>query len=167
MDTRAAHERVLYESVRRRIAKASVESQRLLIPLTLQLDPRDFDLIRENLFAIRQLGVGMEEFGPNTVKVDALPGLLKTEDPLRFVHGLVDELRRAVPGAVAGARLDDEMVISGVCRQAVRASDILHQDEVSALVRELFLCEMPYCCPQGRPTLIQFSYGELERRFGR
>ncbi|MCB1229021.1 MAG: DNA mismatch repair endonuclease MutL [Verrucomicrobiae bacterium] len=166
MDQHAAHERVLFEEMRRRMETEGVPTQALLVPLTVELAPRDFDLVSQNLETLAKLGVSAEPFGGNTLKIDALPTFLKSDDPERFIHQVIDELRGA-SRQTSKMRLGEDMVATTVCRHAVKANDPLHSAELDKLLRDLLVCEMPYCCPHGRPTLIQISYAELERKFGR
>ncbi|MEM8956167.1 MAG: DNA mismatch repair protein MutL, partial [Verrucomicrobiota bacterium] len=166
MDQHAAHERVLFEEMRRRMETEGVPSQRLLIPLTIEFDPKEFDLVRRNLETLQRLGISAEEFGPNTLKVDSLPTFLKSDEKTAFVNQVVEELKRE-SARTSSMRLGEDMVATTVCRHAVKANDPLHEEELMQLLEDLLACEMPYCCPHGRPTLIQMTYGELERRFGR
>ncbi len=166
MDQHAAHERVLFEEMRRRMEAEGVPTQALLVPLMVELAPRDFDLICQNLESLSKLGVSAEPFGGNTLKIDALPTFLKSDDPERFIHQIIEELR-AASRQTSKMRLGEDMVATTVCRHAVKANDPLHPAELEKLLRDLLVCEMPYCCPHGRPTLIQIGYAELERKFGR
>ncbi|MCB1235515.1 MAG: DNA mismatch repair protein MutL, partial [Verrucomicrobiae bacterium] len=166
MDQHAAHERVLFEEMRRRMETGGVPSQALLVPLTIELSPRDFDLASRNLETLAKLGLSAEPFGGNTLKVDALPTFLKSDDPETFFGAVLDELRGA-SDRMSKMRLGEDMVATTVCRHAVKANDPLHPAELEKLLRDLLVCEMPYCCPHGRPTLIQIGYAELERKFGR
>jgi DNA mismatch repair protein MutL len=166
MDQGAAHERVLYEEARRQMAETGVVSQQLLIPLTFQLAPRDFDFILRHLPLLQKMGIGAEAFGTNTLKVDALPSFYKGADGTRFVHDVIGELQLNASGPQAGS-LGSDAVATAVCRKAVAQEKPLHDAELAQLVRDLMACAMPYCDPIGRPTLIQMSRGELERKFGR
>jgi DNA mismatch repair protein MutL len=166
MDQHAAHERVLFEEMRRRMESGGVPSQALLVPLTVELAPRDFDLLAQNLETLARLGLAAEPFGGNTLKIDALPTFLKSDDPETFIHQVIDELRGA-SRLTSKMRLGEDMVATTVCRHAVKANDPLRPPELEKLLRDLLVCEMPYCCPHGRPTLIQIGYAELERKFGR
>ena len=166
MDQHAAHERVMFEEMRKAMETEGVPTQRLLIPLTLQTTPGDADLLRRNVETLNRLGVEVEPFGPNTFKVEALPTFLKTDDPAKWLDQVIEELRKL--GSQASAlRLGEDMIATTVCRHAVKANDPLSIPELEALLKDLFECEMPYCCPHGRPTLIQITDGELERKFGR
>ena len=167
LDQHAAHERVLYEDMLRRVQESgTAPSQRLLLPETLELSPKDAAFLRENLDALARLGVGLAEFGERTFLLDALPPFVKSTDPRRFALELVDELR-AAGASVNVWRLGEAVVAKTVCRHAIKANDPLGPRELEALVDGLRRCEMPYTCPHGRPTLIEMNYRELEKRFGR
>lgn len=166
MDQHAAHERVMFEKIRTAMEKEGVPTQRLLIPLTLQLSPKDADLISRNRDALHRLGLELEPFGANTFKLETLPTFLKTDDPMEWLDQVIEELRGMSAGA-SSLRLGEDMIATTACRHAVKANDTLSMPELEALLATLFDCEMPYCCPHGRPTLIQINHAELERKFGR
>ena len=166
MDQHAAHERVMFEKMRAAMERDGVPSQRLLMPLTLQLSPREADLIGRNLEALSKLGIDAQPFGPNLFKIDALPTFLKTDDPLAWLNQVVEELS-ALSSKSSSLRLGEDMIATTACRHAVKANDALAEPELRRLLADMFACEMPYCCPHGRPTLIQISFAELERKFGR
>jgi DNA mismatch repair protein MutL len=166
MDQHAAHERVLFEQMLTRLEQADAPSQRLLLPETVEASARDAQFLREQLPTLTRLGVGLSEFGERTFLLDALPPFVKVADARRFVLDLVDELRAA--GQEVGAlRLGEHTIAKTVCRHAVKANDPLAGPELESLVDELRACAMPYTCPHGRPTLIEMSYRELEKKFGR
>lgn len=166
MDQHAAHERVNFEKMRRSMEQGGVPSQRLLMPLTLQVSPRDADILRRHLETLGRLGIEIDPFGPNIFKVEALPTFLKTDDPLSWLDQIIEELQTlSAKGSLL--RLGEDMIATTVCRHSIKANDKLSHPEIEALLRDLFACEMPYCCPHGRPTLIQMSLKELEKKFGR
>jgi DNA mismatch repair protein MutL len=167
LDQHAAHERILYEQMLARLEQnGSTPSQKLLLPETVELPPRDAQFLREQLVALTRLGVGLSEFGERTFLLDALPPFVKVPDTRRFVFDLVDELR-AAGREVNLARLGEHTVAKTVCRHAVKANDPLRGAELENLVEDLRRCAMPYTCPHGRPTLIEMNYRELEKKFGR
>ena len=166
MDQHAAHERVLFEKMRQAMEREGVPSQRLLMPLMLHVSPRDYELLSRNLAPLAKLGIEAEPFGANTLKVDALPAFLHSDDPAALLSQIVDELA-SLSSKSSSLRLGEDMIATTACRHAVKANDQLRDAELASLVRDLMACEMPYCCPHGRPTLIQISYPELERKFGR
>ncbi|TLD70882.1 DNA mismatch repair endonuclease MutL [Phragmitibacter flavus] len=166
MDQHAAHERVLYEQLRHAMEHEGVPSQRLLLPLNWEVSPRDYDLLNQHLPTLTKLGIEAGPFGNNAFKIDALPAFLKTDDPLDLLRQVVDEL--AVNSSrTSTLRLGEDMIATTVCRAAVKANDRLREPELRKLLEDLFACEMPYCCPHGRPTLIQITLPELEKKFGR
>jgi DNA mismatch repair protein MutL len=167
LDQHAAHERILFEQMLNRIESGGVApSQKLLLPETIELPPRDANFLREQLTALTRLGVGLGEFGERTFLLDALPPFVKVGDARRFVLDLVDELK-AAGRAVNLARLGEHTIAKTVCRHAVKANDPLGGAELENLVEDLRRCAMPYTCPHGRPTLIEMNYRELEKKFGR
>jgi DNA mismatch repair protein MutL len=166
MDQHAAHERILFEQMLNRLEAGEVPAQRLLLPETVELSVRDAQFLREQLPALARLGVGLSEFGEQTFLLDALPPMVKAPDPRRFVLELVDELK-AAGEQVNSQRLGEHVIAKTVCRHAVKANDPLEGPELENLVNDLRQCAMPYTCPHGRPTLIEMSHRELEKKFGR
>jgi DNA mismatch repair protein MutL len=166
VDQHAAHERVLFEELRRRMEQQGVPTQKLLLPQTFDVPPRDADWIEQNLSVLQRMGIGIESFGPDTFKIDSLPSFLDVSDAAQFMRKVIDDLKSASNNASA-MRLGEEMIAKTVCRHAVKANDPLRYPEVEKLIRDLLDCDLPYCCPHGRPTMIQISLAELEKKFGR
>ena len=166
LDQHAAHERVLFEQMLRRLEQGSAPSQRLLLPETIELSPRDAQFLREQLGTLNRLGVGLSEFGERTFLLDALPPFVKVSDARRFALELVDELK-STGESVNSWRLGEHVVAKTVCRHSVKANDLLLGRELENLVNDLKQCQMPYTCPHGRPTLIEMNFRELEKKFGR
>ena len=166
VDQHAAHERILFEELRRRMEEQGVPAQRLLLPQTINLPPRDADWIDRNMSILQKMGIGIESFGPNTFKIDSLPSFLNVSDPTQFMRKVIDDLKSASNSSSA-MRLGEEMIAKTVCRHAVKANDPLRYLEVEKLIQDLLECDLPYCCPHGRPTMIQISLAELEKKFGR
>jgi DNA mismatch repair protein MutL len=160
-DPKAARERILYEGMlQHREAGAPVQS--LLVPVLLDLDPRDMDLILRERVSLASAGIEIEEFGGNTVQVRSLPEGLGVKDSMGFVRELLDEL---LHGPVQGGKFAFERLARLLARRAsLLVSPSL--DEARSLLDELFRCELPYCAADGRPTMIEFGMRELERRFG-
>jgi len=166
VDQHAAHERILFEELRRRMEDQGVPSQKLLITQTFELLPRDADWIEQNMSILQKMGIGIESFGPNTFKIDSLPGFLNVTDGAQFMRKVIDDLKSASDRS-SPLRLGEDMIAKSVCRHAVKANDPLRYLEVEKLIQDLLECDLPYCCPHGRPTMIQISNAELEKKFGR
>jgi DNA mismatch repair protein MutL len=166
VDQHAAHERILFEQLRSQMETEGVPTQRLLIPLTVGVTPKDYDWIATNAQALEKMGFALEPFGNSTLKIDGIPQFFRTDDPSVTIRQLVDELR-SMTTTTSRLRMGEDVIARTVCRHAIKANDELHQPEVEKLLRDLMNCELPYCCPHGRPTMIQVGYGELEKKFGR
>jgi DNA mismatch repair protein MutL len=166
VDQHAAHERILFEELRRRMEEQGVPSQRLLLAQTFELAPRDAEWVERNAATLQKMGIGIEPFGQNSFKIDSLPAFLEVSDPVTFIRTVVDGLKSASNGS-SPLRLGEDMIAKTVCRHAVKANDPLRFLEVEKLITDLLECELPYCCPHGRPTMIQISHAELEKKFGR
>jgi DNA mismatch repair protein MutL len=166
VDQHAAHERILFEELRRRMEEQGVPTQKLLLPHTFDVPPRDADWIERNISILQKMGIGIESFGPGTFKIDSLPGFLNVLDPAQFMRKVIDDLKSA-GNSTSAMRLGEEMIAMTVCRHAVKANDPLRYPEIEKLIRDLLECDLPYCCPHGRPTMIQISLLELEKKFGR
>jgi DNA mismatch repair protein MutL len=166
VDQHAAHERILFEDVQRRMEEQGVPAQKLLLPQTFDLPPRDSDWIERNMSILQKMGIGIESFGPNSFKIDSLPSFLNLSDPTQFMRKVIDDLK-SVTSSSSAMRLGEEMIAKTVCRHAVKANDPLRYLEVEKLIQDLLECDLPYCCPHGRPTMIQISLAELEKKFGR
>ena len=166
VDQHAAHERILFEKLRREMESEGVPTQRLLIPLTVNVIPKDYDWITTNAPTLEKMGFVLEPFGNSTLKIDGIPQFFRTDDPSIAIRQLVDELR-SMTTTTSRVRMGEDVIAKTVCRHAIKANDDLRRPEVEKLLKDLMSCELPYCCPHGRPTMIQISYSELEKKFGR
>src|SRR5438552_14621277 len=166
VDQHAAHERILFEDLQRRMEEQGVPAQKLLLPQTFDLPPRDSDWIERNMSILQKMGIGIESFGPNSFKIDSLPSCLNVSDPTQFMRKVIDDLK-SVTNNSSSMRLGEEMIAKTVCRHAVKANDPLRYLEVEKLIQDSLECDLPYCCPHGRPTMIQISLVEREKKFGR
>lgn len=166
MDPHAAHERVLFEKLLNAVEQGQVESQGLLVPETVELQPRDALFVRKNIELMKKLGLGVSEFGGDAFVVDALP---RGMDGLGIKDMLIDVARHLETLGERGShsRWREEAIAQAACKAAVKARDRLSLAEVEQLVVALASAEMPYTCPHGRPTLIYTSFKELARKFGR
>ena len=167
IDQHAAHERVLYEQMLSRMEKDGVApSQKLLLPETVELSPKDSAFLNDIIPTLNRLGVGLSNFGDRTFLLDSLPPFVKDTQSRKFVLELIDKLQAAGEG-VNVLRLGEDVITKTVCRHAVKANDALQEEELKRLIDDLRDCKMPYTCPHGRPTIIEMTYSELDKKFGR
>jgi len=161
LDPRAARERILYERWLHDAAGRGVESQALLVPVLLEPGPRECDLALRHHDEFARAGIELEDFGSGTLRVGSLPEFLRPADARAFLTGLIDDL---AAGQSPGARLAFEGVARVLARRATLV-EAPRPQEAMRLLEILFRCDLPYCAPDGRPTLTEFSLRELERRF--
>jgi DNA mismatch repair protein MutL len=166
VDQHAAHERILFEELRRRMEEQGVPSQRMLLPQIFSLPPRDAEWVERNIPTLQKMGIGIEDFGGNSFRIESIPAFLGVADAVKFLREIIDELK-VTSRSSSPMRLGEDMIATTVCRHAVKANDPLRYPEIEKLIRDLLACELPYCCPHGRPTMIQISLAELEKKFGR
>ena len=160
-DPKAARERIYYETLLRQ-HEETVPTQGLLVPVLLEMDPRDFELLMRERVALSDAGIEAEPFGGNTLQILTLPACLGIDDPRTFIGELLDELLHE---STPGARFAFDRLARVLARRASwRIQPRLA--EARGLLEELFTCELPYCAADGRPTLSEFGIKELERRFG-
>ena len=167
IDQHAAHERVLFEQMLRRMALQDPASQQLLFPVTLEFLPREVDFLLAQLEPLQKAGVGITRFGPGTFLVDAMPAMVKVQDVAEFIRTILIDLQQEGGETRKSRRLSEEVVAKTVCRHAVKANDALKPAEWDHLLHDLLACDLPYTCPHGRPTMIHLSFAELEKKFGR
>ena len=160
-DPKAAKERIFYETLLRQ-RDGGPAAQGLLVPVLLELDPRDLDLLLRERAALADAGIELESFGGNTVQIRTLPACLGIEDPRSFLGELIDEM---LHDPVSGARFASDRLARMLAKRAA-ALVMPRLAETRPLLEELFACDLPYCAADGRPTLTEFGMRELERRFG-
>jgi len=165
LDARAASERILFETLRREAASGHAAVQHLLFPEALELPPKDAAWISGNLEALRTAGFFLEPFGGATFKLEALPACLAARNPREALMDVCGFLRAT--GSIPPGTPAVEALVRSVSRLAALDRFVFEESRARRLVNELLRCELPYACPQGRPTMIQWSYFELERKFGR
>lgn len=166
IDQHALHERILYEHFRERVLDGSLESQRLLLPVTLEMSAREVAALAGNQEILEQLGFSVEEFGSGTVLVSRHPVLLGRTNLVELIKELADRLDS---GERAPTRRDilDELLHLMSCKAAVKAGQRLSADEIESLLAQRHLVDDAHHCPHGRPTALTLSREELDRQFGR
>ncbi|MCK5529440.1 MAG: DNA mismatch repair endonuclease MutL, partial [Kiritimatiellae bacterium] len=166
MDPHAAHERVLFERFMTDVNDRQVESQSLLLPVTVDLDARDALRVRKQAELFKSMGFGISEFGGDAFVVDALPTYFSAADPKSLLIEIAHGLEQA-GGRGGSGRWREESIAQSACKASVKARDHLSLEEIERLVVDLSKTNMPYTCPHGRPTLVFASFHEINRKFGR
>ncbi len=166
IDQHALHERILYEYLRPRVLNHAVESQRMLVPETVELTPKETALLLEYSEVLTQLGFGIREFGRQTVLVDRYPVMLAKANLPQIVKDLAEQLDQ--PGQQPNRRdLLDSLLHMMSCKAAIKAGHRLSPEEIDSLLAQRHLIDDAHHCPHGRPTALVLTENELERQFGR
>jgi DNA mismatch repair protein MutL len=164
IDQHAAHERVLYEQLLRRRAQA-VESQELITPLVVPLQPKVAASVRSALHVLLQEGFLLDEFGPDTFAVRTIPVVLgRQPDP-----GLVEDILHDISegGIVSLSEGKEKITTIIACRGAIKAGSILTPDQMTTLIDQLAHCDQPFTCPHGRPAIVMLPRAALDALFQR
>ncbi|MEO8206362.1 MAG: DNA mismatch repair endonuclease MutL, partial [Chthoniobacterales bacterium] len=164
-DLRAATERIIYEQILRQMENKEPQVQRLLFPALVELQPKDHDWVCAKQELLASAGIIVESFGTDVIKVEALPGMLSAVEPKEVLYGAIDALRNA--GARTQGRLLEDAIARSMSGLVGARFQRLGMEEATRILRDLMRCDLPYACPQGRPTLIEWSRTELDRKFGR
>jgi DNA mismatch repair protein MutL len=168
IDQHVAHERILYERLRKSLARERPASQALLHPVLLDLAPAEGLALAEAAPRLEALGFGVSELSGGTLALTAVPAVLSAEEGERLVLAVAaGGIDGGDDPAALRRTLLDALAASLACKAAVKMHHPLRPEEMEALVAELFLAEQPYACPHGRPIVLAMTDGDLERRFGR
>lgn len=164
MDRRAAHERVWFERLQEQFTQGEVPSQRLLLPVPIELDPIATALLLDRLDFLGTHGFEVSEFGRNFFRIEAVPVWMEPADAEPFMRDFLGLLR---DGRMPGRNVDlarDELARLAASK-AVRISAAESEAEVRSLLAQLFATQHPLTSPSGRPTYIELNHAELSRRF--
>lgn len=164
IDQHAAKERVNYELYLEKLNSGECEKQGLLIPVTLELTNNEFVIIKENIDILNNIGVTIEEFGINTIKVTEHPTWLKdVEQTIPMIIDLVIKKEKNFELR----KFNDHLAATLACKASIKGNTYISLDEAKSLIEELRSCKNAYSCPHGRPTIIHYSTYELEKMFKR
>lgn len=166
IDQHAAQERINYEKVLKSLHNETIFTTTMLIPITIELSSSEFLKIKENMEILNNLGFKLEEFGINTFIVKEHPTWLR--------EGLETESTRKIFDIIIEGKylfdrvkFQDHIAATMACKMSVKGNEAITLEQASNLLDDLVLCDNPYNCPHGRPTIITFTRYELEKMFKR
>ena len=166
IDQHAAHERVLYEKVKKNYYSNSTrDSQMLLLPDIITLTHKEMDIAKENLDMFRKVGFDLEEFGENTIKLTGVPTICVNLDNKELFLETLDEINTVA--RTAKQEKEEKFIATVACKAAVKANMALTIEEVQSLIDKMLELPNPFSCPHGRPTAIKMSKYDIERKFAR
>ncbi|PLL14520.1 DNA mismatch repair endonuclease MutL [Tabrizicola sp. TH137] len=166
VDQHAAHERLVYERLKRQMAENGIAAQALLIPEIVELSPTDATRILDHAEALARLGLVIEAFGGGAVAVRETPAILGPINAAALIRDILDELADQGDSLLMQARI--EAVLSRMaCHGSVRSGRQMRPEEMNALLREMEATPHSGQCNHGRPTYVELKLADIERLFGR
>ena len=166
IDQHVAHERVLFERVMERLTAGRLESQRLLVPLVIELPADEHESLVGRAQALERFGFEFESFGASTISVTAVPALIHAGDSAKALRAVARDLE----GLDAGAHLQEaiqRIAATTACHAAVKANDPLSQEKMAHILDELRATAYSTVCPHGRPVMLRLTRREIEKNFER
>jgi len=166
VDQHAAHERLVYERMKKALADGGIQRQPLLIPEVVELDPSEVARVSARAAELAELGLVIEEFGPDALVVREVPAMLGKLDVKGLMRDLADEIAETGNALSLKERLEE---VSGTlaCHMSVRAGRRLNAEEMNALLREMESTPHSGQCNHGRPTYVELKLADIEKLFGR
>jgi DNA mismatch repair protein MutL len=171
IDQHVAHERILYDRALRSLeSSAGCPTQRLLLPLTIELNPQQQAIMEEILDDLNANGFEVEWFGARTIAIKGVPAIAGECDSRKLIEEVLDGQEAGRYRSAAGAglsRLREKIAISLSCRAAIKVNTPLSLEKIQWLLDELLRCDNPYTCPHGRPIVLRLGVMEILRGFKR
>lgn len=166
IDQHAAQERINYERYLKYLKSKEITTTYMLMPITIELSASDFLLLKDNLYVLTNMGFIIEEFGINTFIVKAHPTWILQDYEEESIRKIID-LVISLKDKFDPIKFNDKMAKTLACKMSIKANMHISNTAQEELLKELVLCDNPYNCPHGRPTIIKFSIYDLERMFKR
>ena len=166
LDQHAAHERIMYEKVKKNYYRdSSKDSQMLLLPDIITLTHKEMDIAKENIAMFEKAGFSLEEFGENTIKLTGVPTVCIDLDTKDLFLETLDEINTVA--RTAKQEKEERFIATVACKAAVKAHMALTAEEVESLMDKLLQLPNPFTCPHGRPTAIKMTQYDIEKKFAR
>ncbi len=165
IDQHALHERVLYERFRKKVLDGKVEVQKLLMPVTMDMDEKKMSLLLDQAELLKEIGFSVESFGRGMLAVDSHPVFLGHNDIREVMNEFAEKFEDS--STVGRRELLDETLHMMACKAAIKAGQRLTADEIVALLAQREMIDDAHHCPHGRPTALVLSREDLDRQFGR
>ena len=166
LDQHAAHERILYEKVKKNYySDDQKDSQLMLLPDIINLSHKEMDIAKENMEMFEKAGFTLEEFGENTIKLSGVPNICLDLDTKELFLETLDEINTVA--RTAKQEKEEKFIATVACKAAVKANMALTKEEVDNLMSQLLVLPNPFTCPHGRPTAIKMTKTDIEKKFSR
>lgn len=163
LDQHAAHEKVLYEEYMKKFKSHKIDMQMLLDPIVVEISNVDMLKVESNIDLFLNFGFEIELFGNNHIMIRGVPTIFGNPESEKFILQIIDNIE----DLKNSYDLKGDKFASMACRAAIKANDIIHTMEMKKLLSQMELCENPFTCPHGRPTIVEISKKEIEKMFKR
>ena len=164
IDQHAAHERCFFEKLLKEFKESEKPVQPIMVPIIINATPAADALSDGWLKVLENMGFEIEDFGPKTYAVKAIPMFMSLLEATDFLNAFIENYEERIDMSDYG-RLN--AIITKSCKSAVKGNDVLHIEEIKALLMDMSRCNNPYSCPHGRPTFVKFTRYELDKFFKR
>ncbi len=165
IDQHAAHERLLYEDLRKQYLQGRIASQNLLFPVTLELTVYQSQLVEANLEELENMGFSVRDFGATTWVLSAVPALAGSSSPQDLFLDILE--RFGSEGGTAGSGRLEGVLATMACKAAIKSGDVLSDSEIKALLQRMVKADLFSHCPHGRPVVKVFNPVEIKKWFHR
>lgn len=165
IDQHAAHERLKYEQLKKRLDENGVQSQGILVPAVVNMSATEYSVYTEHAAVFQDMGFAAEDFGENCVIVRAVPQGTENADVAQVVLEMLTQLEQSKSEIIT--QTQERLLYTIACKSAVKANHDLSMQEMEALVRDVFALENINTCPHGRPIIVAMTKKEVEKEFKR
>lgn len=162
VDQHAAHERIMYEKFKEEFEKETIVTQQLLVPEVIELTNIEMSNLLENITLFNKLGFDIEEFGSSSIIIRGVPLVFGKPNIKNLFFDILDNLKQDIK---SNYEMKIEKIMKIACTKAVKGGDSLSNIEIESLINQLNKCENPHSCPHGRPTMIEITKKDMEKKF--
>lgn len=165
LDQHAAYERINYERYMKALKNKDIHKVGMLIPITIEFSASEFEIIKQKLETLSNIGIDAKIFGINTLIIKTHPSYLKEGYEEEGVRKIIDIV--ICENNFDNVKFEEKVAITLACKMSIKANHHISMEEISYILDNLVKCDNPYNCPHGRPTIIKFSIYDLEKMFKR
>ena len=164
IDQHAAQERVNYERLNKEL-NSTIQVSQLLVPIVINISPTQMMKLKERIALLKQIGINIELFGINTIRVNEIPLFIKEQNEEIYIEELINQV--ITKDKIDLESLRKHVISTFACKSSIKANHKLSIKEMEDVIKQLFSCANPTCCPHGRPTIVHFSKYDIEKMFKR
>lgn len=166
IDQHAAQERINYEKYSYYLAHPSSNTIENIVPIVIDLPVNDFLIVKKNIDIIKNLNIGIEEFGVSSYRITSHPTWFPRNNPDKVIRNIIEQVI-AEENNFSLAKFHDHLAATMACKASVKGNTRITINDMESLINQLRSCDNPFNCPHGRPTIIEFTIYELEKMFKR